>query len=51
MDVALALVRLHDEQVRNVSADMVLVRRGVAAEDLLQSAKYSVSCIASNIKG
>lgn len=37
MDIALTLVRLRDEQVGDVAADVVLVADGVAAEDLLES--------------
>lgn len=36
MDITLALVRLRDEQVGYMPADMVLVARGVAAKDLLE---------------
>ncbi len=38
VNVALALIRLRDEEVGDVSADMVLVADGVAAKDLLESA-------------
>lgn len=42
VNVALALVRLRDEQVGHMSADMVLVADGVAAEDLLQSVVHAI---------
>ena len=37
VNVALAFIRLCDEEVRNMSSDVVFVAHGIAAEDFLQA--------------
>ena len=39
VDVTLTFISLCDEKIRNVPADVVLIARRVAAEDLLKSAR------------
>ena len=43
VDVALALVRLRDEQVRHMPSNVVLIADSVATKDLLQSAPKSMT--------
>jgi hypothetical protein len=37
VDIALALIRLRDEEVRDVTADMIFVAYSIAAEYLLEA--------------
>jgi hypothetical protein len=43
VNVTLSLVRLGDEQIGDMSSDMVFVTRGVSAKDLLEPKVGSVS--------
>lgn len=43
VDIALAFICLSNEQIRNMSTNMILVARSVTAEDLLQPEPRQIS--------
>ena len=44
MDITLSFICLRHEQIRNMSANVILITRGIASKDFLQSVKLAPLC-------